>query len=292
MLAFTLAISTMFVQALDFPHTDVNNIGCLNCHDIHTFQPGTPLLKMVNSIDPGNVDDTAFNNLCWSCHNDAVAPYRRPHSSYVIDTSFGNWAIECKTCHNPHYNPQLKQYGDESYLHTGYVTAVTASTLTSAGAGWTVDQYAGRVVYPDVSRIPESGNTPSYRVVSNSTNTLSLTIEDGFSLTDVGITAGDQFAILYGKLIREYIYTPNSGRKPVKFFRDTGTNSFADSDTIYNGVCQVCHTKPGYTGIGFPFQIALVPSQALFRSGERTGAGRSAGPGLALRCRRGRAALR
>lgn len=246
MLAFTLTVSAMFVQALDFPHTDVNNIGCLNCHDLHTFEPGTPLLKIVNSIDPGNIDDTAFNNLCWSCHNDSVAPYRRPHSSYVIDNSYGDWAIECKTCHNPHYNPQLKQYGSESYLYTGYVTAVSASTLTSAGAGWTADEYAGRVVYPDVSQIGAGGNTPSYRIVSNSTNTLSVTIESGFSLTDVGVTAGDQFAILYGKLIREYIYTPNSGKKPVKFFRDTGTNSFADSDTIYNGVCQVCHTKPNH----------------------------------------------
>ncbi len=43
--------------------------------------------------------------------------------------------------------------------------------------------------------------------------------------------------------IRDVITTPNSGDKNVIFLYRTGTNSFADGDTVYDGVCEVCHTS-------------------------------------------------
>ena len=47
-------------------------------------------------------------------------------------------------------------------------------------------------------------------------------------------------------LIREVITTPNSGDKNVKFLYRTGPNSFADGDTTYDGVCEVCHTDTNH----------------------------------------------
>ena len=47
-------------------------------------------------------------------------------------------------------------------------------------------------------------------------------------------------------LIREVITTPNSGDKNVKFLCRTGPNSFADGDTTYDGVCEVCHTDTNH----------------------------------------------
>ena len=44
-------------------------------------------------------------------------------------------------------------------------------------------------------------------------------------------------------LIFDVINTPNSGEKDVIFTADEGTNSYADGDTTYNGVCEVCHTE-------------------------------------------------
>ena len=44
-------------------------------------------------------------------------------------------------------------------------------------------------------------------------------------------------------MIRDVITTPNSGDKNVIFLYRTGTNSFADGDTVYDGVCEVCHTS-------------------------------------------------
>lgn len=38
------------------------------------------------------------------------------------------------------------------------------------------------------------------------------------------------------------IQTPNSGPKPVIFTATTGPNSYADGDSVYDGVCEVCHT--------------------------------------------------
>ena len=44
------------------------------------------------------------------------------------------------------------------------------------------------------------------------------------------------------KMIKEVITTPNSGDKVVVFTARTGTNSFADGDETYDGICEVCHT--------------------------------------------------
>jgi hypothetical protein len=47
-------------------------------------------------------------------------------------------------------------------------------------------------------------------------------------------------------LIRETINTPNSGPKEVWFTAYEGWRSFADGDTVYDGVCEVCHTLTSY----------------------------------------------
>ena len=47
-------------------------------------------------------------------------------------------------------------------------------------------------------------------------------------------------------IVRDTVATPNSGSKPVAFLAETGANSFADGDSNYNGICEVCHTKTAY----------------------------------------------
>jgi len=73
------------------------------------------------------------------------------------------------------------------------------------------------------------------------------------------VTDGDTFAIIYGKLIKSTLPTPNSRGRTVKIFRneegDTPMpNSFADGDSTYDGVCEVCHTQTDHfrnDGSGF-----------------------------------------
>jgi hypothetical protein len=48
------------------------------------------------------------------------------------------------------------------------------------------------------------------------------------------------------KIIREQIETPHSGVKNVAFTEYNGTESMADGNSNYNGVCEVCHTTTTY----------------------------------------------
>jgi predicted CxxxxCH...CXXCH cytochrome family protein len=236
MLALAIILIAAPVNALDYPHTGVNNISCSNCHYVHGNLPDWA------THVPQNIDDTQYNNLCWSCHNDVEAPYMKTHSSLTTSDKYGDadndgepgWSIECKDCHDPHQQRQFRTYGSESYLYSGTSTAITSNTITSAGAGWTPDEYAGLVVVPNVNEV-----FYNYQIVSNTEDT--LTIKGTIDLSKVSV--GDTFAIVYGKLIDETIPTPNSGDKAVRFFRPTGSKSFADGDTTYDGICEVCHIQ-------------------------------------------------
>jgi len=84
--------------------------------------------------------------------------------------------------------------------------------------------------------------TFNYKIISNTENEITVS-----GVIDVNeITAGNTFAVIYGNLVKATISTPNSGDKQVKFFRNQGSNSFADGDGIFNGPCEVCHTQTNH----------------------------------------------
>jgi hypothetical protein len=102
--------------------------------------------------------------------------------------------------------------------------AVGQSQLVQDGAGWTVNEYQGLELIPNMS-------VTSYRftILSNTEDTLTLN-----GTIDMGIVeVGDLFKILLGK----------EGNATVRFYNSTGANSFADGDEIYDGVCEVCHSN-------------------------------------------------
>jgi hypothetical protein len=99
-LAIILGLIAIKGYSLDYPHSYINNIMCESCHFVFGEEPS--LLPEWTKHDPQDIDDTQYNTLCWSCHNDIDAHYVRTHSSLQLDNSYGNWTVECKTCHNPH----------------------------------------------------------------------------------------------------------------------------------------------------------------------------------------------
>jgi predicted CxxxxCH...CXXCH cytochrome family protein len=228
------------IYGLDFPHYGINNISCDSCHFVYGDEPS--LLPPWTAHTPQDIDDTQYNTLCWSCHNDIDAPYVRTHSSLNTSDKYGDadadgqpgWSMECRKCHDPHTQKQLKIYTGESYLYSGISTDVTTTSITQSGANWTVDEYKDLIVVPNTSK-----PNYNYKILSNTSDTLN--VKGPIDLSKV--TAGDTFAIIYGKLIKSTIATPNSGNKSVRFFKTTGTNSFADGDTTYDGICEVCHTQ-------------------------------------------------
>jgi hypothetical protein len=239
-LALILCFAAFQVNALDYPHFGVNSIGCDSCHFIYGTEPS--LLPEWTSHTPEDIDDTQYNTLCWSCHNDIEAPYVRTHSSLQIDDSYGNWTVQCIVCHNPHYQKQT-EHGSESYLYSSTSSSVTANSLTKESAGWTDDEYENMVVIPNVSE-----NKYVYKITGNTSDTLTIEGPIEKALT------GDTFAILYGQLVYDTvvldkIINPDparSGNREVKFFRKTGDNSFADGDSTYDGICEVCHQRTKY----------------------------------------------
>ncbi|RJR15265.1 MAG: CxxxxCH/CxxCH domain-containing protein [Nitrospiraceae bacterium] len=231
----TLGLITSGGQALDYPHFSGNSIGCSSCHFVYGSQPS--LLPPWTAHLPQDIDDTQYNTLCWSCHNDIEAPYVRTHSSLQTDNGYGDWTIECRTCHNPHTQRQADTYGSSSYLYSGTSTNITSTVLTKSGAGWGVNAYQGLVVIPNTAQMKYK-----YRISGNTADT--LMISGPVDLTKAA--AGNTFAIVYGKLIESTIRTPSSGNRTARFFNNTGPKSFADGDGTYDGICEVCHTQTVY----------------------------------------------
>ena len=238
-LFFLNAVVAADDAGLHYPHNDINDISCISCHYAANEDPPEWLTHV-----PLDIDDTPYNNLCRSCHNDVIAPNVKPHSSLTTSNQYhqgqGGWGIECRECHWPHHQYQTVAYGSASYLYSGTSTNVTGTSLAESGAGWSDDQFNGNILIPNI-------NEPSYNYLIIDTTSDTLTVEttgshpEPIDLTRTAV--GDTFAIIYGKLIRPYIPTPFDGYKQVRFFNANGSNSFADGDTGYDGVCEVCHTQ-------------------------------------------------
>jgi len=127
-----------------------------------------------------------------------------PHDKYVIGDE--TIAIDCFSCHVVHnyLGPSL----------TGYdaIVNLCKSCHSDVGPGPVVDTHRDQP----------------------------CTICHNPHTQDQNITHGST----YGKFIRTQVETPNSGVKNVEFTAPTGDNSFADGDTTYDGICEVCHTPP------------------------------------------------
>ena len=202
-------------SAIDYPHT---SYGCSECHSMH------------GGLIQGD-------NLCLSCHNGVTATLAATHSSANSSDRYGTWVMQCVTCHEPHKQDQRIVYGAASYVFSGTSDpgGITEYSLTMSGAGWEENSFAGMVLFPNITQ-----PSFSYKIVSNTADTITVNGPKTLSMTTTG---NSSFAVMYGKLIWGGIFTPNSGPKAVRFFRATGTNSFADGNTTYDGVCEVCHTQ-------------------------------------------------
>ena len=220
-------------RGLDYPHNSAQGYSCDSCH----YVQGSSLPSWATEgLDEDDLDDTRYNRMCWSCHDDGRAPFMATHSNQsdnAVQKYGAKWSIECRVCHWPHHQKQLRTYGVLSYLKSGTTTLVGTNYIKT-GTVLVTDALIGNILIPNTSKI-----TYQYKIVDNTIDT--ITVSPNF---DPGIVSvGNTFAVIYGKLIKSTIKTPNSGEKAVKFFRPTGPNSFADGGEIRDGICEVCHTK-------------------------------------------------
>ncbi len=219
-----LVASVLAVQpaSANYPHLPEFGVDCVGCHFGH------------GGMFPDDTD-------CLVCHDGIFAPEVVGHSSDTTSEQYGTWSIDCTTCHNGMYQWQFRDYGTDAFIFSGTsdVDGIGLLSLTMTGANWTPDEFAEYQLIPNLT----VDDTYSYRIVGNTTDTI---VVDEPIYLDVITTGNTSFAIIYGRLIKTTIETPNSGPKPVKFFDATGPNSFADGDTTLDGVCEVCHTQTGH----------------------------------------------
>ncbi|MEJ2201162.1 MAG: hypothetical protein P8X63_09140, partial [Desulfuromonadaceae bacterium] len=210
----------------DYPHNYVMNASCSTgaCH----FAP---------------YDD----NMCLACHDGSFATPEISHSSTTTSNKYGDWAMQCRTCHNPHLQAQYWAYGTDSYFLSGFsdTGGITDTTLTMTGANWEENSLVGMVLFPNVDDYGTNWQADwnNYGIVANTADT--ITVAGPMNLPEVS-DGNKNFAVIYGQLARNLITTPNSGSREVRLFRATGVNSFADGDTTYDGVCEVCHTQTAH----------------------------------------------
>ncbi|MHC4686922.1 MAG: CxxxxCH/CxxCH domain c-type cytochrome, partial [Planctomycetota bacterium] len=237
-------------RAVDFPHNEQSMIGCDSCHDVFGGAEDLMLTFVTYGTD---IDDTQSNSVCWSCHNDVEAPLRRTHSSLQIDNSYGDWSVQCKTCHWPHDQQNLS-FAPDSYRTSGISTDISGLVLTDDGQSWGINDFQGMLLITNLNQETSEGNLFMYRILSNTDKTITvapppLPLPQIIDLTKASI--GDPYAVIYGKLVRDLVDTseiigqgtPQTEKRVVKFFINAGANSFADGDTTFDGICEVCHVE-------------------------------------------------
>ncbi len=246
---------TLPIIPRDYPHNTANTIECVRCHFIKN------LALPWSDHFPVDIDDTPWNQLCLSCHLDKLdaPPTKKTHSSIQLGDKYGDadndtvpgWSIECKTCHLPHQQDQILAYGAAGYLDTGTsediqpdVPQQGQSQLIDTDKVWVGNQFKGMLLIVDRSLVhPFSFN---YVIIENTSDTITVkqTIPIGGESISGVLTTVEDYAIVYGKLIKDKITTPNSGVKDVKLFRTEGQFSFADNmGADIDGICEVCHTQ-------------------------------------------------
>ncbi|MEW6418619.1 MAG: LamG-like jellyroll fold domain-containing protein [Nitrospirota bacterium] len=247
----TILSSFIVFAAIDTPHNASNNINCGSCH-------GQALL---NSPFWGGT--MSYDQLCLGCHtassgpySDISAPLVQTHSSANTSNQYGDWSRECRNCHDPHYQRQKFYKSTDAgnlYLATGTITGcvyngdgtstLTYSTITYK-SGWdstkltkkTLD-FRRTILFPNVGKL--GYNYPVVAIDTPLANTITVS---GDATPVYEYISSSTFAAMYGQYIKDIIDLSGTS-KTVKFFDQTGTNSFADGDTTYNGVCEVCHTQ-------------------------------------------------
>ena len=257
-LAVAFTFHFIAIAATDAPHNASNNISCGSCH-------GETIME-----SPFWGTGT-YDQLCLSCHRRATGgPYSQTDAPAVTthSDSSGSALAECRDCHNPHYQRQKVYKNTDAsnlYLATGKITSCEYSgkdPLTNkdistfhysdnppitykSGTGWDAtklpkktEDYRGAILFPNVNKLGYN-----YPITAVNPTAKTITV-NGNLTTECNLFSSATFAAMYGQYIKDVLNT-----KTVKFFDQTGTNSFADGDTTYNGVCEVCHTRLNIIGM-------------------------------------------
>ncbi|MCD4729278.1 MAG: CxxxxCH/CxxCH domain-containing protein [Bacteroidales bacterium] len=193
--------------------------------------------EMVLRIDEGNI-------VCSTCHNQHNS---NTNLSYTRISNAGD--AMCKDCHSPR---NVGRYVDNTSLFKGSHPVGLDYTGTgdfeSVPTGSAI-LVGGKIECSSCHQTHYATSTDGYLLRQTNDDALCtschiLGTHQGMGCKTCHQTHNTNKANIY--MIRDIIATPNSNSKPVVFTALTGTNSFADGDGTYDGICEVCHTGTSY----------------------------------------------
>lgn len=243
---------------------------CMSCHN----PAGVAYLKPFDNTmkaTPGlSGTSHSWNRPAVNTAFEADTPSNVEMANRVMSDS-----IVCSTCHNQHDN------ANQPYLR-GYATANELCTdcHSPRNVGIYIDDTVNNKGSHPVGRTypvsdPRFNSTPldSVILISGKVECTSChkvhysPIDNGYILRQANDNALCTSCHTYGThngqscltchtahntnkanifIIRNNVTTPNSGNKTVSFMARTGINSFADGDSVFTGICEVCHTSTAY----------------------------------------------
>ncbi len=230
------------LAAYDQPHTADNSADCGNCH--YTSGAAQP-----SWMTPGAGDNTVNNQRCTQCHN-AYMTHSTSSTASTFWQAEGGWMVECVNCHNPHYQMQSKRWGAESYQVTGTLAGVPTYNAGANESTVTINAPALSAEYQGYYLIPNTvyrGFVYKIKSITNGQTVLVVKGKVGTGATFPKAAAGTQFAIVYGKNVKDTVAYMNPGgtsvgSTTVKMFAPTGVRGPGYTVTPTDSVCLVCHT--------------------------------------------------
>jgi predicted CxxxxCH...CXXCH cytochrome family protein len=253
---------------------------CLSCHVTGQVAETMPFLSSDKAIPGTSGNSHAWDVLAINSTYETVIPTDADMAARLTSDN----KIVCSTCHDQHnsaaVSPYLRVNNTDDAMCKDCHSARNVGLYTDATPGYGSHPVGNSVVYNDadarfnasptalltinnsdkiqcsschgVHDVTNSGTltTDGNLLKSANDNTLCLdchayTSHQGqtcITCHQVHNTTKDN---IY--MIRDLITTPSSGDKTVVFTAETGTNSFADGDATYDGICEVCHTTNAST---------------------------------------------
>ena len=259
------------------PGSGLTNVGgnALLCQSCHTSTGAASAKPLINA-DNG-VSSHAWDVLAVNAAKETNLPSNAQMAVRIVENK-----IICSTCHNQHNtsqgNPHLRisntgdalckechiardvgLYSDDNVNHKG--SHPVGLTYNGSDPRFQTNPINSNILLPDgkiecsschgvhdvTGTLDLATNGNLLRAPNNDNLCTSCHLyegHNGFSCNTCHQTHNTDKTNIY--MIRNSIVTPNSGTKSVLFASQTGTNSFADGDVTYDGICEVCHTMTAH----------------------------------------------